>query len=200
MESEKLIIFLRHGQSQGNVANILSSVKDTNPLTETGIAQAKTASKSIGALPKVDMVYTSPVLRTVQTAAIATSGLNVQSVVDDRLGERGMGSLEGMAVPNVPNEEWKFDPAYGLENWDSLKSRMLSFMNDAKGSIILAVSHGDPISAACDIMDLKGERFHVLSCPGNCHFSIIDFAKKKIIATDTASIPTELIVRPSGHP
>ena len=73
---------------------------------------------------------------------------------------------------------------------------MESFIGEAQGKLIVAVSHGDNLSAACDLVDGKGERFHAVSCPSNCHFVIIDASKWKLIAYDTSNVAGDLIYRP----
>ena len=60
------LIFMRHGESMDNIKQILSSNNlACSFLTERGIEQVKTA---VGKIKKIDKVYYSPLIRTIQTA------------------------------------------------------------------------------------------------------------------------------------
>jgi len=191
MASEKLIIFLRHGHSMTNKLGIGSSAIEGYPLTELGERQATEASLKLAGASWIDNAYCSPVLRAVQTASIACSSLGLKPTIDFRITERGQGKREGMEL--LKDKEWTSDPKNEAESWESTKARMRSFMEDAKGRVILAVSHADPISAACDVVDGKGEAFHRATLPSNCHFSIIDFGNMKVIDKNADAIPESAI-------
>ena len=85
---------IRHGQSQFNLENRFAGWVDTD-LTQSGIAQAAAAGealKKVGFVP--DVVYVSPLTRTMRTAKIMF-GDNASFVVDARLVERFYGDLSG---------------------------------------------------------------------------------------------------------
>ena len=83
--------FIRHGESESNVKNVVWTKKDGYPLTEKGTTQAQKAGDELK--DKVDIIITSPLERTRQTAyEIAKKcGLKEEDIIfDDRLRERGV--------------------------------------------------------------------------------------------------------------
>lgn len=192
----KVIIFVRHGQSETNRRGIVSSAVEGYPLTEKGIEQAHRAAGTIASLPRVDAIYSSPVLRARQTAEILGERIGLAPMMDWRLRERWFGQLEDKPEP-LDDGSWKLDPKNGLMPWDELRKGMDAFIRESLGKMVVAVTHGDNMSAVCDSMDNKGERLHISSYPGNCRFVIIDAKKQKLIAYDVDSVPKELIGRSS---
>lgn len=189
---KKFIIFVRHGESETNVKNILSSAIYGYPLTDTGIKQAENAALELSHLPKIDAFYSSPILRATQTAEIIGKRTGMKFTVDKRLKERNFGFLENNKIPE--KEDWKLDSEYRISKWENLVNNMKSFIEETTGEVIVAVSHGDNMSAVCDLFDGKGERQHAIACPLNCHFVIIDAAKPQLVAANVSSIPEDLIL------
>lgn len=149
-----LIIFIRHGQSYNNVEKILSHDIDKYPLTNEGKEQAKRVAEELKKIKKkITHLYTSPVLRAYQTALIIGNELGLTPIIDERLRERRLGSLNNQKIDL--NDHWKIKlyrreiEVKGIESWEELKRRILNFVEEIKGikGIIIAVSHYDPIRA-----------------------------------------------------
>ncbi len=191
LRKNKFIVFVRHGESETNVKNILSSAIDGYPLTDAGVRQAENAALALSRLPKIDALYSSQILRAMQTAEIIGKKTGMKFIVDNRLRERNFGSLEGNRIPD--KYAWKLDPEYGISKWRSLINNMKSFIEGATGEVIVAVSHGDNMSAICDLIDGKGEGQHALACPLNCNFVIVDATGPELMAADVSTIPEDLI-------
>ncbi len=188
---EKFIVFVRHGQSEKNLINLVTSeVVEKYPLTQNGEEQAKVAGKKLKVLTKIDAFYTSPILRARQSADIISKSIGLTPIVDYRLKERNFGILEGGIEPD--GTEWKFDEKNKIEPWIKLKDDMMSFMQQIDCRVIVAVTHGDNMSAACDVIDGFGERVHAVSPPANCHFTIIDLKRMRVVKKDTDEMPDEL--------
>lgn len=85
------IIFIRHGESGKNLENIKSDSLDKYPLTEDGKKHAKQAAVDLKNEP-VDLIITSPTLRTIETADIISKELGVPVVKDDLVMEYKYGS------------------------------------------------------------------------------------------------------------
>ena len=91
---------IRHGRTQMNVEDLVCGVTDI-PLVELGIQQAKNASEDIykkiqkGELPKIDLIFSSPLLRAQQTAQIIAEKLNLTYQIEERLTEQNYGKMEG---------------------------------------------------------------------------------------------------------
>lgn len=79
-EFTDLYVF-RHGETNSNIANVISGGGDTEAhLTEEGIKQAANLGKKIAEKGiKLEVVYTSDLQRTVDTATLAMKGYNSES-------------------------------------------------------------------------------------------------------------------------
>lgn len=147
---------MRHGESEKNVIEVVTD--DPNapyPLTEKGKKEAIETAKK---LETVDIIYTSPVLRARETAALVALELGLseeQVIVDDRIREAGHGEWEGKNLAEFfaayPNQISRFAAApAGGECWLDIKKRMSEFLfeleNSHKDKKILIISHGDPLA------------------------------------------------------
>ncbi len=128
-------------------------------LSELGRSQAEAAAERLAVLP-VAVVYASPIERTTQTAeAIAARhGLTVQplpGVIEADYGEWTGGKLAELAK----TELWKtvqHAPSRasfpGGESLAGMQARMVAALEEVvaqhEGSLIVVVSHADPIKAA----------------------------------------------------
>ena len=158
-------LVVRHGESESNVLDILSSnPKTKHHLTKKGIEQAEeTGEKFINSplLTKeskvVDVIYCSPFLRTKETAEIIAAKIGYPKekiIYDERLHEIYVGEMDGK-----PDSEYqalftqkieKFSKApKGGETYTDVKKRMTEFLYDIdkkeEGKNILIVSHNTPI-------------------------------------------------------
>lgn len=88
------IIFVRHGESTGNIADEKGEAYDTNNivLTDKGKEQAKLTGEYIASIyGPFDMIYSSPIMRCKQTAQIIASnvGYDKDIIYDELLIESG---------------------------------------------------------------------------------------------------------------
>ncbi|MBX4192385.1 class I tRNA ligase family protein, partial [Candidatus Parcubacteria bacterium] len=150
---------MRHGQAESNVTRILDSEgREDNHLTEKGRNQVVHSAHELRK-EKIDLILTSPILRTKETASIVQRELGLSDaavMVDERLRERGLGDYNGKSV-----EEWKasfknfadeFNPnSQHVEDFVSLRKRMGEFLFEVERRYtnrnILIVTHGDPFWA-----------------------------------------------------
>src|SRR6478609_11898807 len=88
------IMLLRHGESEGNAQGRMQGRRDF-PLSALGREQAARAAAFIRSSGlSLHAVYTSPLKRASETAAIvAEAGVCAQAIVDDDLPEIGAGVL-----------------------------------------------------------------------------------------------------------
>lgn len=143
-KQDALLVLVRHGQSEVNTKGIFSSGREGYPLTDVGREQAGAIAQELKKL-NVSKVYSSPVLRAVETATIISTNLGLSFEQDERLAERGFGSLEGKAYSGY---SWRMNKEdYGIEEFGILSARMNSFMNDLGNGVIVAVTHGDTMRA-----------------------------------------------------
>lgn len=102
------VYFIRHGQSEANLHNIISNrTLNKHGLTELGRQQAEEAANRLKqTVSHLQAIYASPLLRARQTASIIARqfGLSADHVlVTPAVIERNPGILEGLSKP----EDWE---------------------------------------------------------------------------------------------
>ncbi|KKR36320.1 MAG: Isoleucine-tRNA ligase, partial [Candidatus Yanofskybacteria bacterium GW2011_GWE1_40_10] len=147
---------LRHGlserQEQTKMIIGCHLEHDKYPLTEEGRGMVKKSARELKDLGGVDYIFSSPFLRTKETAEIVSKELGVDVVIDERLREIEWGmQTEGKSISEFPGD-WGNDfnkKHYDGESWNDERERIASFMKEAdakyKNKKILIVSHGDPL-------------------------------------------------------
>ncbi|GHS87395.1 phosphoglycerate mutase [Actinomycetota bacterium] len=166
------LLLVRHGESVGNVAataaersgaqEIDVETRDADtPLSPTGREQAEALGDWLGGLPPgrvPQSLWCSPYLRTRDTArlALASGGLTLPTVVDERLRDRELGVLDRLTVAGIearyPAEAVRrarlgklyYRPPGG-ESWSDVALRVRSLLADLDrrepGRRVLLVSH-----------------------------------------------------------
>ena len=126
-----MIYMIRHGQTELNSRQVLQGRSDF-PLNETGIAQAEEAAARLRGI-SFSAVYSSPLLRAVQTAGIVAPG--IAPCMDERLIEMDYGPYEGADLTRLPPEVITFfsdfvhNPApAGMEALESVVRRAGAFL------------------------------------------------------------------------
>lgn len=148
------IIFIRHGESEGNVIHEIND----NPgrivnLTALGRAQAEAAAGRLRGVPFTH-AYASEFPRAQQTVEILLRHRALELRVDARLNERRTG-MDGLHVSTF-NELVGPDPLHikppGGESFLEQMERLRSFLDEGVSrhpeGVVLAVSHENPIVAA----------------------------------------------------
>lgn len=87
------LILVRHGETEGNVAKILDTKLPGLPLTERGVAQAKTFGSKLAVPPQ--RLFSSEALRARQTGGYIEEATGVPLEVLPDLQEVQLGDLEG---------------------------------------------------------------------------------------------------------
>jgi broad specificity phosphatase PhoE len=165
MKLKNQYFILRHGESLRNVEKRASCwpEKIKSPLTEKGIKQIKKAAKTLKK-KKIDLIFSSDLLRTRQTAGIVSKEIGVKVMLDKRLREVNVGILNNKPIDEIgrfwdkerklsPLEYYKkrftIAPDKG-ENYVHLEKRMSDFFKEMekkyKGKNILIVSHQRPLT------------------------------------------------------
>lgn len=150
-------IFLRHGNAENNRLNIASSWPEKSNINLT-LRGVKEIEKLIPWFKKkkIDLIFSSDILRTKETAQIVAGALRKEITYDKRLREHDFGSYNGRS-----HSEWhslfgsKLDQYVvkptGGENLKEVQERMMDFLKflDVRyeRKNILIVSHGNPIVA-----------------------------------------------------
>ena len=141
-----MIYIMRHGQTEMNSRHVLQGRSD-RPLNARGVAQAEAAAKQLKGLGiSFDRVFSSPLIRAVQTAGIVAPG--VPPEVDERLIEMEYGPYEGMDLSAPAPEVAAFfsdfarNPApEGMEPLAHVVARTGDFMEtlrDCEGDVLIS--------------------------------------------------------------
>lgn len=136
-----MIYFLRHGESEANVAHVFAGQKDDSPLTVLGREQALQACEYLKN-KGISTIVTTSLVRASDTANIVAEHIQCDTItVDDRLLEYDMGVLTGTPNRTINSEE--LVSAQGAEDPDLFKQRVLDALNDYSqhGGNVLIVSH-----------------------------------------------------------
>ena len=97
--SDRLLVLVRHGQSEWNLKNLFTGWKDVD-LTEAGVAEARAAGRKLKAEGYgFDVAYTSALKRAQRTLDLMLEELGqtgIPIVRDQALNERDYGDLVGL--------------------------------------------------------------------------------------------------------
>ncbi len=103
MKQRKNFYIFRHGICPFNILGFIQGQTHDGSLTEQGQKQALTIGQRLKD-KNIEIIVSSPLKRTRQTALIANTLLNVPIWVDNRLKEVNMGVVEGMHYTVVEKE------------------------------------------------------------------------------------------------
>jgi len=119
------LYFVRHGESEANPQHVISNYASPFGLTELGRQQVHALAERLKDLP-ITTMYSSPVLRAMDTADILYQALGLPYRVTEALREYHCGVLEGQS----DEESWRLHRQY-YEDW-TLRHDYLSSLRAAK--------------------------------------------------------------------
>lgn len=143
------LFLTRHGQTKWNKEGRLQGSKDSN-LTTLGIRQAELLKERLSN-EKIDLVYSSPLIRAYKTAEIVVGNRNLEINKDKNFKEINFGDWEGLKHDEIDSPQYEifwnkphlYKPSTG-ENFSNFKERILSSLrniikdNDNKNVLIVA--------------------------------------------------------------
>lgn len=143
------IYYVRHGQTDLNLAKKMQGGGTEKELNETGVSQAYNTKKELEKV-KYDLVICSPMKRAKQTAEIINEGRDIPIITDERIRERKLGDYEGRDVTEeMENNIWDYKLNYNIPNGENLhdfEKRIDEFFDDIKEKYhdksVLIVAHG----------------------------------------------------------
>src|SRR3982751_4130024 len=170
--SDRLLVLVRHGQSEWNLKNLFTGWKDPD-LTEQGIAEAREAGRKIKAQGLAfDIAFTSVLTRAQHTldlmlAEIGQTGLPTKK--DLALNERDYGDLSGLNKDDA-RKKWgeeqvlvwrrSYDvPPPGGESLKDTAARVLPYYIQEilprvlRGERVLVSAHGNSLRALVMVLD-----------------------------------------------
>jgi len=157
------ILLARHGETDWNRDDRFQGHADP-PLNDTGRAQAAELAAAL-ARHELAAVYSSPLRRAVETAAVVAAAHGLAVVPVDALREVDVGSWQGLTRTEIEArfpgqfQRWlDYDQGWeDGEGYEAMGRRVVSALLELaavhEGARILAVSHGGPIRAAFAFAD-----------------------------------------------
>ena len=140
------LYLVRHGESEGNVRQVLQGQTHGN-LTPLGLQQAQAAARQLTDVT-VDVFMTSDLQRAVDTCRILAEehpGAEVHTT--PLLRERDWGDFTGQFIPDLQGKPFPDN----VETLEHLQERARQFLHDIRiryvGKTVVAVSHGIMLKA-----------------------------------------------------
>ncbi len=163
------LFLIRHGESESNANwdQVVESSQLNAHLTEVGREQAKKLGEWMSEnIPHVDVIYTSSLHRTIETAAHLEKVYGLKSIIDHRIREGGYSYRSGAPIedellPIHKQDNFHADPFSpfashppGVESFNDLRTRVGNFIQDVikkhSGQTVVVVMHGWVLNAFLD--------------------------------------------------
>ncbi|MGN6459637.1 MAG: 2,3-bisphosphoglycerate-dependent phosphoglycerate mutase [Pseudolabrys sp.] len=170
--SDRLLVLVRHGQSEWNLQNLFTGWKDPG-LTEKGVAEAKAAGQRLKALGlQFDVGFTSSLSRAQRTLDLILAELgqsNLPITRDQALNERDYGDLSGLNKDDA-RKKWgeeqvhiwrrSYDiaPPGGESLRDTLARTLPYYVQNIlprvlRGERVIVAAHGNSLRALVMVLD-----------------------------------------------
>jgi len=96
------IILIRHGQTTWNEKNIFRGRADI-ALDEKGIQQARAIAQRLSTF-NINIIYSSPLKRALETAQIIGTRLNINTEIDNNLIDFNFGKWQGLTLEEIQKQ------------------------------------------------------------------------------------------------
>jgi 2,3-bisphosphoglycerate-dependent phosphoglycerate mutase len=170
--NDRLLVLVRHGQSEWNLKNLFTGWKDVN-LTEAGVAEARAAGRKLKAQGLgFDVAYTSALKRAQRTLDLILEEMGQTSIPivrDQALNERDYGDLVGLNKDDA-RKKWgeeqvliwrrSYDvPPPGGESLKDTVARALPYFVQEilprvlRGDRVLISAHGNSLRALIMVLE-----------------------------------------------
>jgi len=170
--SDRLLVLVRHGQSDWNLKNLFTGWKDPD-LTEQGIAEAKAAGRRLKEQGfSFDLAYTSALTRAQHTLKLMLAEIGQTNLPTQRnlaLNERDYGDLSGLNKDDA-RKKWgeeqvliwrrSYDvpPPGGESLKDTLARALPYFVQEIlpcvlRGERVLVAAHGNSLRALIMVLE-----------------------------------------------
>jgi 2,3-bisphosphoglycerate-dependent phosphoglycerate mutase len=170
--SDRLLVLVRHGQSEWNLKNQFTGWKDVD-LTETGVAEARAAGRKLKAQGlSFDVAYTSALKRAQRTLGLMLEEMGqtgIPIIRDQALNERDYGDLVGLNKDDA-RKKWgeeqvhiwrrSYDvPPPGGESLKDTVARALPYFVQEilprvlRGERVLISAHGNSLRALIMVLE-----------------------------------------------
>jgi 2,3-bisphosphoglycerate-dependent phosphoglycerate mutase len=169
--SDRLLVLVRHGQSDWNLKNLFTGWRDVD-LTDKGVAEAREAGRKLKAQGlKFDVAFTSALKRAQRTLDLMLEelGQNPPIIRDQALNERDYGDLVGLNKDDARKKwgeeqvlKWRrsYDiaPPGGESLKDTLARALPYYVTEIlprvmRGEHVLVSAHGNSLRALVMVLD-----------------------------------------------
>lgn len=170
--TERLLVLVRHGQSEWNLKNLFTGWKDVD-LTETGVAEARAAGKKLKAQGLTfDVAFTSDLKRAQRTLDLILEEMGQTGIPifrNQALNERDYGDLVGMNKDEARKKwgdeqvlKWRrsYDiaPPGGESLKDTIARALPYFVQEIlphvlRGERVLVSAHGNSLRALVMVLE-----------------------------------------------
>ena len=175
--SDRLLVLVRHGQSEWNLKNLFTGWRDVD-LTDEGVAEALRAGQSLKAQGlRFDVAFTSVLKRAQRTLDIMLKELgqeNIPVLRDQALNERDYGDLSGLNKDDA-RKRWGEDQVHvwrrsydvqppGGESLKDTVARALPYYCQhilpavLRGERVLVAAHGNSLRALVMVLERLSPR------------------------------------------
>jgi 2,3-bisphosphoglycerate-dependent phosphoglycerate mutase len=172
MSADRLLVLLRHGQSEWNLKNLFTGWRDVD-LTPTGVEEAKAAGQRMKAKGLAfDLVFTSALMRAQRTLELALAEMGQTGLPESRdqaLNERDYGDLSGLNKDDA-RKKWGEEQVHiwrrsydvnppGGESLKDTVARALPYYCQnilppvLGGKRVLVAAHGNSLRALVMVLD-----------------------------------------------
>jgi 2,3-bisphosphoglycerate-dependent phosphoglycerate mutase len=170
--TDRLLVLVRHGQSDWNLKNLFTGWRDID-LTEKGVAEAREAGRKLKAQGiKFDVAFTSALKRAQRTLDLMLTELGQTTIPvfrDQALNERDYGDLVGLNKDDA-RKKWGEEQVHlwrrsydvappGGESLRDTAARVLPYYIEEilprvlRGDRVLVAAHGNSLRALVMVLD-----------------------------------------------
>ena len=189
------LVITRHGQSIANAEYRFAGHSDFD-LSEIGKAQAELTSQYICANEKIDMIYSSDLLRAYNTAVPTAKKLGLEIIPTEELREIYAGEWEGRTTAELAVEfeedfgVWKNDYANSrctggestAEVYDRVVATVKRLAEKHDGKTLLLSTHATVVRALCaHSLGLTADRTGEIPFTHNASINIFNYEDGKLI-------------------
>ena len=185
------LFLVRHAESEWNPVGRYQGLLDPE-LSERGRIQAKLLASAFEK-EKIDVIYSSPLKRTYQTAVEIASKHNLEVIKEKRIIEIDHGVWSGMLVDEVKERypedfrRWLEEPHKvkfeGGESLEEVYERVREFLDfikqDHQNQTVVAVSHTVPMRAMlCALLNIDLSKFWAFGCD-NASYTLVHMQEER---------------------
>lgn len=202
------LILVRHAEAEGNFRRLFHGWTDS-PITEKGHLQAKQVAEKLRDI-KIDIIYSSTLKRTLQTAQYIADVKDLPIIRTDKLKEINGGDWEDRKWDDLPLEwpeeydTWENKPhIHKMPNGESMEgfqARLLKeikqIVKDNKGKVICLVTHGTAIKTLlCRFYNCTLEEMLRIPWHENTSVTIVDYEDgefKVVVEGDASHLDSDM--------